>query len=239
MEPQNQQTIQSPQPAAEPTKKCKHTVMIIILAILAVAGISFGIYSMIQSQSKDKEIVNLQKQIAANEKLEDSPSTETEGNPVKPEIEQGDDSGYLKLPKVGLMIPLEDGIIEKIELAELNDGYRFDVKSILDYREQGYCSNGGSGAIGIIAKVEVDIENNAPGGETGLYKTKSGWSDATIAEFVNNVVYPKEYVTFNNLDAVCYDLNSGGKERQEKVAIEVQEINDAFETALKNAKPIE
>ena len=138
------------------------------------------------------------------------------------------------------MIPLSQDIIDKISLVEFDDdSYRIDVKTITSYREQGHCSNGGSSAIGFVRKENVDIVKEYIGGDDNYNKAKSHWFDTTIVKFNNNVIYPKEYVTFENYDAVCYDLGNGGTERGQEVAKEVQEINDALETAFMNAKPIE
>ena len=214
----------------------------IVTSLVAVCGIGFGVYGMIQSSQKDNQVSDLKAQI---KNLEEKPSSDnlpsTEDTTVISEDngQQEDDSGYLKLPKVGLMIPLSQDIINKISLADFNNnGYRIDVKTITSYREQGFCGSGGSSAIGVVSKENVDIVKEYIGGSDNYNKPKSQWFDTTIAKFNNNVIYPKEYVTFSNLDAVCYDLGDGGTERGQEVAKEVQEINIALETAFINAKPI-
>ena len=212
-----------------------------IVSIVAVCGIGFGIYGMIQSSQKDNQVSDLKVQIKNLEEKSSSnnlSSIEDTTDISEDSNQQGDESGYLKLPKVGLMIPLSQDIIGKISLVDLDNGYRIDVKTIANYREQGYCGNGGSGAIGIISKENVDIVKEYIGGSDNYNKTKSQWFDTTVAKFNNNVIYPKEYVTFSNLDAVCYDLGDGGAERGQEVAEEVQGINNALETAFMNAKPI-
>ena len=63
MEPQNQLIDQTPQPIMEQsTKKCKNKnlALIIILAILAVGGLSFGGFELWQNMQKDNDIKNLQ-----------------------------------------------------------------------------------------------------------------------------------------------------------------------------------
>ena len=195
---------------------------------------------MIQSSQKDSQISDFKKQIESLEELTSNQDTEmqqiVDGTDNVDDVSDG--VNYLQMPKVGLKIPLAQDIIDRISLVELDSGYRIDVKMISNYREQGHCGSGGSGAIGIVSKENVDIVKNYIGGSDQYTKTKSEWSDATIAKFENNVIYPKEYVAFNNLDAVCYDLGDGGAERGQEVAKEVQEINDALEAAFLNAKSI-
>ena len=212
-----------------------------IACIAAVCGIGFGVYGMIQSSQKDSQVSDLKVQIKNLEEKSSSnnlSSIEDTTNISEDSNQQGDESSYLKLPKVGLMIPLSQDIVDKISLADLDNGYRIDVKTIINYREQGYCGNGGSGAIGFVSKENVDIVKEYIGGSDKYNKAKSEWFDTTVAKFNNNVIYPKEYVTFSNLDAVCYDLGDGGTERGQEVAKEVQEINNALETAFMNAKLI-
>ncbi len=50
----------TPTQVAEPPKKCKHMPIIIILAILTVAGIGFGGFELWQNMQKDNDIKNLQ-----------------------------------------------------------------------------------------------------------------------------------------------------------------------------------
>lgn len=213
----------------------------VIACIVAVSSIGFGAYGMIRGSQKDSQVSDLEAQIKNLEEelsSDNLPSIEDMTEMSEDSSQREDDSGYLKLPKVGLMIPLSQDIIDKISLVDLDNGYRIDVKSIINYREQGYCGNGGSGAIGIVSKENVDIVKEYIGGSDKYNKTKSKWFDTTVAEFNNNVIYPKEYVSFSNLDAVCYDLGDGGTERGQEVAKEVQEINNALETAFMNVKPI-
>ena len=219
--------------------------MTIIFALITCCLIGLVIWLFMDNSNKFKQIADLQGFIATLKG-----STENgNGNEVAPNNDplsndstpNGKSQNYVELPKLGIKIPLTADIIDLIEIVDVenSDSYRIDVKSIKKYREQGYCGNGGSSSVGIIQKGSVQIKNDAPGGDTGLIKSKSKWSSNTIAKFENNVVYPNEYITFDNLDAVCYDLGDGGKERGEKVAEEVQKINDALEYALLQAKPIE
>lgn len=212
-----------------------------IACVVAVCGIGFGVYGMMQSFQKDNRVSDLEVQIKnLEEKLSPNnlPSIEDTTDIGEDSDQQEGDSSYFKLPKVGLMIPLSQDIIDKISLVDLDNGYRIDAKTIIDYREQGYCGNGGSSAIGFVSKENVDIVKEYIGGGDKYNKAKSEWFDTTIAKFNNNVIYPKEYVTFSNYDAVCYDLGDGGTERGQEVAKEVQEINNALETAFMNAKLI-
>ena len=212
-----------------------------IACIAAVCGIGFGVFGMMQSFQKDNRVSDLEVQIKnLEEKISPNnpQSIEDTTDMGEDSDRQEGDSSYLKLPKVGLMIPLSQDIIDKISLVGLDNGYRIDVKTIINYREQGHCGNGGSAAIGLVSKENVDIVKEYIGGSDKYNKAKSKWFGTTIAKFNNNVIYPKEYVIFSNLDAVCYDLGDDGTERGQEVAKEVQEINNALETAFMNVKPI-
>lgn len=56
MEPQNQPTNPNPQSTMEPAKKCKHMPIIIILAILAIGGLSFGGFELWQNIQKNSQL---------------------------------------------------------------------------------------------------------------------------------------------------------------------------------------
>ena len=205
-----------------------------IIAALAVVGmVGLLVYVFMDNSDKIKQIADLQAKLASLNDKEISPNAgpDTDTDPE-------DMSKYLAFEKAGIMIPISPEIKEKLVIEEIGDSgtYKIGSKTIKELRDQGYCGNGGTYVIGTVSTASVAIQNFAPGGETGLVKKKSTWSDNTIAQFENNVVYPNEYVTFQNLDAVCYDLKDGHEERQKEVAKEVQLINNALEQAFLDAE---
>ena len=208
-----------------------------VIAALAVVGmVGLLVYVFMDNSDKIKQIADLQAKITSMGENENRPT----GNSV-PDGTPKDLSNYLVFEKVGIAIPLSPEIKQKIKLTEIEgyDTYRIDVKKIFDYREQGYCGNGGSASIGTVAKKKVELYETLDGGGSNGLKEKSQWVEgSTIAKFEDDVVYPEEYVAFYNLDAVCYDLKEGGAERKKEVAKEVQEINDALEEAFLNAVPL-
>ena len=216
--------------------KNPYKVATIIAALVVVGMVGLLVYVFLDNSDKIKQIADLQAKLAsmpANEinKLDDSDSS-----PSSPEKL----AEYEVFENAGIMIPLSQEIKDKIVVSEIknSDAYQISSKMILDYREKGYCGNGGTAVIGVVSRNTVAIQNFAPGGETGLYKKKSTWSDATIAQFDNNVVFPDEYVTFNNLDAACLDYKDGHEARQKEVADEVQAINNALEEAFLNTEEL-
>ncbi len=216
--------------------KNPYKVATIIAALVVVGMVGLLVYVFLDNSDKIKQIADLQAKLAAMPLNENGKVSNTDSNPLSPE----DIAKYVVFDNAGIMIPLSPEIKNKIVVTEIEntDTYRISSKLILDYREKGYCGNGGSADIGIVSRDKVAIQNFAPGGETGLYKKKSTWSDATIAQFENNVVFPEEYVTFSNSDAVCIDFKDGHEARQKEVAKEVQEINNALEEAFLNAEEI-
>jgi hypothetical protein len=212
----------------------------IIFGMICVCLIGLAIYLFIDNSKKYEMLAQLQATIDMLKMKDDIGDSNIESG-VEPNYPTNERTGsYLSLPNVGLEIPLSPEIISKIDVVEVDDvTYRIDVKKITEYRKKGFCGNGGSGAVAMITKNTVKLENTSVGGDTGVLKKKSQWSNNTIVTLNNEVLYPKEYVTFKNLDAVCYDLGEGGKERGEEVAKEVQEINNALETALLKARAID
>ncbi len=216
--------------------KNPYKVATIIAALVVVGMVGLLVYVFLDNSDKIKQIADLQAKLASVPLNENGKPDDTSSDPLLPE----DLSKYVLFDNAGIMIPLSPEIKNKIVVSEIknSDAYQISSKMILDYREKGYCGNGGTAVIGVVSRNTVAIQNFAPGGETGLYKKKSDWSDATIAQFDNNVVFPDEYVTFNNLDAACLDYKDGHEARQKEVAEEVQEINNALEEAFLDAQEI-
>lgn len=213
----------------------------IIFGIVCVGLIVLAVYLFVDNSNKYELLAQMQATIDSL-KLSNNENSKATVDDNVPEIStpNSDGGSYLEMPNVGVKIPLSENILEKIQLVELDDSsYRIDVKSITNYRKQGFCSNGGSGAIGIVRKNIVSIETVSVGGDTSAHRIKSQWSDNYITTLNHGVVYPNSYVTFDNLDAVCRDDGAGGKERSAEVAKDVQEINNALERALLNAKSMQ
>lgn len=208
----------------------------IVFGIICVGLAVWAVFLMIDNSKKYELLAQMQ---ATIDSLKLSNVNEI-ANPVISPNDANSVASYLEMPNVNVKIPLSQEIIQKIDLVEVDDlSYRIDVKSIVEYRKQGFCSNGGSTAIGIVAKNTVSIETESVGGDTAAFRKKSQWSNNSITTLNHEVMYPKDYVTFKNMDAACYDLGNGGAERGAEVAKEVQEINNAFENALLNAEEID
>ena len=216
--------------------KNPYKVATIIAALVVVGMVGLLVYVFLDNSDKIKQIADLQAKLTSMNANENGKTSSPNSDPLSPE----DIADYVLFENAGIMIPLSPEIKNKIVVSEIknSDAYQISSKMILDYREKGYCGNGGTAVIGVVSRNTVAIQNFAPGGETGLYKKKSAWSDATVAQFDNNVVFPDEYVTFNNLDAVCLDYKDGHEARLKEVAKEVQEINDALEEAFLGAEEI-
>jgi hypothetical protein len=225
-EPQAQSQIST---AKLRTKNPFKLVAIILGVVTLVLG-GLSMWLLIDNFNKADFIANIQ----AENNTEDEIDTTYKPNSETPDTPTNSDQTYLNLPKIGMRMPLSQESIDKLKLTEIDNSYRLDVKMIADYRNQGYCGNGGSSAIGMITKKGVGISK--PAGDGDL--RKSNFFDTTLTEFDNNVIYPKDYITFNNIDAACWDLNSGGTARGQEVANEVQKLNDALADALINIESI-
>lgn len=77
MEGQDQPTTLASTATAKPAKKSNQLAIILVLAVLAVAGIVFGGYTLAQNAKKDDSIKNLQAQV---EKISKKAAAEAESN---------------------------------------------------------------------------------------------------------------------------------------------------------------
>ena len=188
MEPQNQPIDSNPQPTAEPAKKCKHTAMIVILAILAIGGIGFGGYEFWQNIQKDDEIKNLQ---AENIKAEESENEiaeenkEIENNPVFSGAVGGPyiKDGYFYVPEWGLKFNIPSDLTN----------YGYSVNYALAHGEGNVDTN--SPQIGFTAMLKNDITYDALDWtydtiETcaivSVSKEEPGWDDYDINGFIKD-----------------------------------------------------
>ncbi len=111
----------NPIQVAEAPKKCKHMPIIITLAILAVAGISFGGFELWQNMQKDTDIKNLQ---TDKIKLEEKENIVLENGDIALSNVAGGpyiENGYFYVPEWGLKFNIPSDLT--------NYGYSVDYDS--------------------------------------------------------------------------------------------------------------
>lgn len=209
------------------------TIMLSVV-VLGLAGLS--VFQLLNKDNQHDNVAN--SRTTSEESKSETPKTNTPTNEKQQQIAQPDNANYLELPKIGMKIPMSKDVTDQLSLAEVDNGYRLDIKVITDYRKQGYCGNGGSSAIGIITKNSIEISKPVSHPTQGAQPRKSGFFGTTLTEFNNDVIYPNSYITFTSTDAACWDLGNGGTARGQEVSKQVQKLNDALADALKNIKLI-
>ena len=97
-----------------------------IACIVAVCGIGFGVYGMIQSSQKDNQVSDLQKQInALNDELSSKNNGTTDSSPTV----NDNPKDYLYIGEWGVKIKIPDGLYiydYKVKLAETTDFTWYD-----------------------------------------------------------------------------------------------------------------
>lgn len=206
------------------SSKNPYKVVTIILSIGIVGLVALLVFLFMDRDSRGGNAVSNQTFSDKNE-----PGV-AKGDASNSEKQEGavDNTNYLKLTKLGIRMTISKQLADQLEVVEIDNGYRIDLKMISDYRVQGLCSNGGSGAIGIISTQSVSLRE----------ETKSSFFDNTLFHFANNVIYPDKYITFVNTDAACWDLGAGGTERGQAVAKKVTELKPQFIESLRSIEPI-
>ena len=227
MNNEQQPVVTEQSPSKNPFKLA--TILLSVI-VLGLAGLS--VFQFLNKDGQHNSAAD--SQTVADKSKPETIKVNTPNGEKQQEVAQTDTANYLELPKIGMKIPMSKDISDQLMLAEVENGYRLDVKVITDYRAQGHCSNGGSAGVGIITKNTVGISKPTQRGEP----RKSSFFDTTLTEFNDNVIYPNTYISFTNTDAACWDLGSGGTARGQEVSKQVQKLNDALADALKNIKPI-
>lgn len=222
------ENTQQPDSSVRSSKKNPFKIATIVLAVI-VMGLTGSVTFLLFDRGDRRNSAANATDTAKTEKQEDLPVAES----TVP-----DTANYLALPKIGMKIPIEKDIADQLVLAEVDNGYRLDVKAIVDYRNQGRCSNGGSSAIGVITKQNVQISKPVTHPVNGAEPRKSVHFDTTLTEFDHGIIYPDVFVSFENTDAACWDLSEGGAARGKEIADKVQKLNDALAQSLRNIRPI-
>lgn len=215
----------------------KYKITIVILTVLCILGIISSSVCCFLLARNSSEISQLRAELEEREQyiasipkdgnepsgIDQSSTNDGEKASSDPEPVNG---LYWELSKIGMRVPVTQELLDNITLVDLGDGYRLDLNLLVKYREQGYCANGGSTALGNITKNNVSRD--------------SVLDELVLYNFVNNVVYPKTYIAYNwyGESAMCWDLGEGGQARHDEVEQLVQRLQEPLTQAIEKIEPI-